>query len=120
MPIRVKRVYDPPEPEDGLRVLVTYYWPRGVPRAAVDRWYRALGVPPRLLASWLQSAIGPDEFRQAYLQALQTDEAQALLDELARLARTQSVTLLTSVREMERSHLGILKDLIERRAAPNA
>lgn len=116
MAIRVKRVYDPPEPDDGLRVLVTYYWPRGVPKTAVDRWYRALGVPPRLLAPWLQASITPEEFKKAYLQALQTDEAQGLIRELARLSRAQTVTLLTSVREMERSHLWILKEVIEQQA----
>ncbi|NLG68212.1 MAG: DUF488 family protein [Firmicutes bacterium] len=115
MGIRVKRVYDPPEPDDGLRVLVTYYWPRGVPKTAVDRWYRALGVPPRLLAPWLQDAIDAEAFEQAYLQALQTEEAQSLLQELRRLARSQTVTLLPSVREMERSHLRILERLLEGR-----
>ena len=116
MAIRLKRVYDPPESDDGLRVLATYYWPRGVPKSAVDRWYRALGVPPRLLAPWLQATITPEEFRAAYLQALETDEAKRLIRELAELSRTQTVTLLTSVREFERSHLWILKEVIEREA----
>lgn len=29
-PIRVKRVYDPPEASDGTRVLVDRLWPRGL------------------------------------------------------------------------------------------
>jgi uncharacterized protein YeaO (DUF488 family) len=28
--IRTKRVYDPPAPEDGTRVLVDRLWPRGL------------------------------------------------------------------------------------------
>ena len=30
MGLRVKRVYDPPEQGDGLRVLVDRLWPRGL------------------------------------------------------------------------------------------
>jgi len=38
--IKAKRVYDPPEPGDGVRVLVDRLWPRGVRREAVDVWMR--------------------------------------------------------------------------------
>src|SRR3990170_3427655 len=41
--IRTKRVYDPPSPEDGLRLLVMRLWPRGVSKAAVDGWEPGLG-----------------------------------------------------------------------------
>ena len=36
--IRIKRVYEAPEPDDGLRVLVDRLWPRGLTkdRASVD------------------------------------------------------------------------------------
>jgi uncharacterized protein YeaO (DUF488 family) len=30
MTIKVKRVYDPPRPDDGYRVLVDRLWPRGL------------------------------------------------------------------------------------------
>ncbi|WP_369792355.1 DUF488 domain-containing protein [Thermus sp. 2.9] len=38
MDLRVKRVYDPPSLEDGLRVLVDRLWPRGLSKekAQVD------------------------------------------------------------------------------------
>lgn len=117
MSIRLKRVYDPIQPDDGLRVLVTRYWPRGVPRTAVHRWLRALGTPPTLLKPWQAQQISPEEFRRVYLASLQTEEAQAHLDELADLARTQTVTLLTSFHDLARSHLHILKELIEARQA---
>ena len=40
--IALKRVYEPPCPEDGLRVLVERLWPRGLSkeRAAVDLWLK--------------------------------------------------------------------------------
>lgn len=44
MSVRVRRVYDPPEPDDGVRVLVDRLWPRGVSKEAarVDEWPKGL------------------------------------------------------------------------------
>ena len=117
MPVRCKRVYDPPEAEDGLRVLVTYYWPRGLPKSAVDRWYRALGTPPSLIRPWQEGRMTPEAFRSAYLAALATEEASRLIRELAEASRAGTVTLLTSLRDLDRSHVWILKELVERQAA---
>src|SRR6266576_325765 len=38
--IRIKRVYDPPGAEDGLRILIDRLWPRGVAksRLKLDAW----------------------------------------------------------------------------------
>src|SRR5262249_39074342 len=42
--VRVRRVYDPPDPADGHRVLVDRLWPRGLAKsaAALDEWLRAV------------------------------------------------------------------------------
>jgi len=42
MPFRLKRVYDPPSPRDGMRVLVDRLWPRGLSKAEarLDLWLR--------------------------------------------------------------------------------
>ena len=113
MPVRCKRVWDPVEEQDGLRVLVTYYWPRGLARSAVDRWYRALGTPPALLRPWQEGRLSREQFEAAYRTALETPEARELLRELARQSLQGTVTLLTSFRDLERSHVWILKDIIE-------
>lgn len=53
MPFRVKRVYDPPSPEDGLRVLLDRLWPRGLSKekAQVDWWAKEL-APSDGLRHW--------------------------------------------------------------------
>ncbi|HTO93396.1 MAG TPA: DUF488 family protein, partial [Bacteroidota bacterium] len=40
--IRVRRIYDAPEPEDGRRILVDRLWPRGLTKnkARVDLWLK--------------------------------------------------------------------------------
>jgi uncharacterized protein YeaO (DUF488 family) len=40
--LRLKRAYEPPAPEDGVRILVDRLWPRGLSKekAAVDHWMK--------------------------------------------------------------------------------
>jgi len=51
--VRVKRVYDPRPPGDGLRVLVDRLWPRGLKRdeAAIDLWLKDV-APSAGLRRW--------------------------------------------------------------------
>ena len=48
--IRLKRAYEKPTPDDGLRVLVERLWPRGLSkeRAAVDLWVKDIAPSPEL------------------------------------------------------------------------
>ena len=43
--VRIRRVYDEPEDDDGVRVLVDRIWPRGMTkaRAALDEWCKDVG-----------------------------------------------------------------------------
>ncbi|MBP6161273.1 MAG: DUF488 family protein, partial [Vitreoscilla sp.] len=38
--VLIKRAYEPPAPEDGVRVLIDRLWPRGVKKEALalDQW----------------------------------------------------------------------------------
>ena len=42
--IKIKRVYDDPEPGDGYRVLVDRLWPRGIKKACLsyDEWAKEI------------------------------------------------------------------------------
>jgi len=51
--VQVKRVYDPPSKDDGVRVLVDRLWPRGLSkaRASVDLWLKDI-APSVALRRW--------------------------------------------------------------------
>lgn len=49
--IKIKRVYDPPTPDDGLRFLVDRLWPRGVENDALN------------IAGWLKAPLGAAYYR---------------------------------------------------------
>ena len=48
--IRIKRIYEAPEAEDGFRVLIDRLWPRGISkeRAALEDWWKDIAPSPEL------------------------------------------------------------------------
>jgi len=42
--IQSKRVYEPKEKSDGLRVLIMRLWPRGIKKSHIDVWLKELGT----------------------------------------------------------------------------
>src|SRR6478736_823721 len=97
--IRVRRVYDPPEDDDGTRILVDRLWPRGVSKehAALDQWMKDIS-PSTELRQW----FGHDparwvEFRRRYAEELHQNGE--LLSQLRSLARQGPVTLVYSAHD---------------------
>lgn len=76
--VRVRRVYDPPEPADGARVLVDRLWPRGLAKAdaRLTAWCKD-AAPSTELRRWY--AHRPErfaEFAERYRVELDRDAAQ--------------------------------------------
>ena len=114
MCVRVRRVYEPPEPDDGVRVLVDRLWPRGLSRDAahVDEWPKAL-TPSTELRRWYHAGEGAyEEFSERYEAELAAPEADELLDHLRELAGRGAVTLLTAAKSPELSHASVLARLL--------
>ena len=110
--IRIKRAYDPPGAEDGLRILIDRLWPRGLAKSKLklDAWPKHLS-PSNDLRKWYQH--DPEkfaEFRQRYVAELKTEGEG--LDELRAAVKGQTVTLLTATKELDLSHATVLRDLL--------
>jgi uncharacterized protein YeaO (DUF488 family) len=113
-PIAIGRIYDPPRPDDGARVLVMRLWPRGVRKERVDHWLRELGPDVELMRSFLGGATPWPEYVDRYLAGLERPEARAALDEVRRLARQGRVTLLCWCPDERRCHRSLLRDYLVR------
>ncbi|MEU0675908.1 DUF488 family protein [Streptomyces sp. NPDC006172] len=114
MSVRVRRVYDPPEPDDGVRVLVDRLWPRGVSKdaARVDEWPKGM-TPSTELRRWYHAGEGSyEEFAGRYEAELAAPEAAELLSRVRELATAGAVTLLTAAKEPDRSHAAVLVRLL--------
>jgi uncharacterized protein YeaO (DUF488 family) len=110
--VRLRRVYEAPDPSDGRRVLVDRLWPRGLARnaAAVDEWLKTV-APSDALRRWYGHQ--PEKFatfRQRYEQELRAPERSGAVDHLRQLARQDTLTLLTATRDIEHSQAAVLAD----------
>ena len=85
--IRIKRVYDDPADDDGLRVLVDRLWPRGLKKAdaRIDLWVKDLAPSPPLRTWFGHEASSFGEFRFRYLEELEarSDVARELREQAA-------------------------------------
>ncbi|MET9086305.1 DUF488 family protein [Streptomyces sp. NPDC004237] len=113
MSVRVRRIYETPEPEDGVRVLVDRLWPRGMSKedAHVDEWPKEL-TPSNELRRWFHDGGSYEEFTRRYEAELAAPEAAGLLDGLRESARKGPVTLLTASKTPERSHATVVARLL--------
>ncbi|NUT37760.1 MAG: DUF488 family protein [Hamadaea sp.] len=111
MAFTVKRAYDPPDPGDGTRVLVDRLWPRGLTkdRARIDEWLKDL-TPSNELRQWYHEdpAGRGKEFDRRYRAELKGEAQSAAVDRLKELAGEGPVTLVTSAKDVEHSHVPVL------------
>ncbi|NNN29909.1 DUF488 family protein [Streptomyces sp. S3(2020)] len=115
MSVRVRRVYESPEPEDGVRVLVDRLWPRGLSKdaARVDEWPKAM-TPSTELRRWYHAGEGTyEEFAGRYEAELAAPEAAELLAHVRELAGKGPVTLLTAAKAPQESHAAVLARLLD-------
>ncbi len=112
MVIRVKRIYEPPEPTDGYRLLVDRIWPRGVSResASLDAWMREV-APSSELRRWFGHDTSRwQEFKRRYTVELGT--RQDLVAEIFSFACDRPVTLLYSARDPDHNQAVALADYL--------
>lgn len=111
--IGIKRAYEPPSANDGVRILIDRLWPRGITKARLklDSWPRAL-APSTALREWYDH----DPQRFAEFRSRYRDELNAHADELAALRgliKGREATLITAARELDLSHAQVLREVLE-------
>jgi len=116
--IRVKRVYDPPSSDDGVRILVDRLWPRGLRKDAVKVDVRLRDVAP---SDELRRWFGHDpskweEFKRRYFEELKNNKA---VEELMKLIRDgKTITLLYSTKSPYNNAVA-LKEYLESKLTTN-
>lgn len=112
--IRTKRIYDPPDSDDGYRVLIDHVWPRGVSKekAKLDEWAKEL-APSGELRKW----FGHDparfkEFRDRYRRELAAQGER--LEQLRHQARDGPVTILYAARDRDHNNAVVVGELLSK------
>ena len=109
--VAIKRIYEPPSPTDGRRVLVDRLWPRGVSKAKaeLDAWMKAV-APSAELRRWFDHR--PErwlEFRRRYIDEL---ESNPELGALREMAAAGPLTLLYAAKDTAHNEAVVLAELL--------
>ncbi|MGB7098530.1 MAG: DUF488 domain-containing protein [Xanthobacteraceae bacterium] len=112
----IKRIYEPPANDDGLRVLVDRLWPRGIAKekARIDLWLKEVSPSDALRRLLHGDPTKWDEFVAAYRRELAQEPAKTAAADLRKQAQSRPVTLLYAARDENHNNAVALKTWLER------
>lgn len=111
--LKIKRIYDEPVKDDGVRIFVDRLWARGVTkeRAKLDYWLKDI-APSSDLRKWFNHEPEKfEEFAKKYREELRYDKED--VEKIKTLLKTQNVTLIYAAKSPTINHARVLKDYIE-------
>ena len=121
MAVKTKSIYEPADPGDGVRVLITRYYPRGVKKDRFDRWEKALSPSRELLAAYRGGEKSWDQFKGAFLSEMSASpESAEAIRALSLLAKAQDVTLLCYEKSGLNCHRYLVAEVLSPRASSRA
>ena len=114
--VRIGRVYDEPQDDDGVRVLVDRIWPRGMTkeRAALDEWRKDVGPSSELRKWYGHDPAKFEKFARLYRAELEQGEPARALQRLRDLAADRRLILLTASKAVDISEAAVLATILNR------
>jgi uncharacterized protein YeaO (DUF488 family) len=111
--IHLKRVYEEPSKNDGLRVLVERLWPRGLTkeRAAVELWLKDVAPSPELRKWFGHDPARWEQFQERYQRELRGKKDAVRL--LKQKAIDGTLTLVYAARDEEHNGALVLKRFLQ-------
>ena len=112
--IRIKRVYAPPTPDDGCRILIDRLWPRGLSKEAahVNLWQKDLAPSTRLRNWFRHDPARWQEFQTRYFTEL--DQNIKAIEDLWQRVRYSPVTILFGAKNEKYNNAVALKTYLSR------
>ena len=114
MNIKIKRVYEQPDKDDGRRILVDRIWPRGISKdeARLSEWRKDL-APSNELRKWFahDSELW-EEFKERYRAELEEAGKMGDLRDIAERAGEENVTLLFGAKDTQHNNARALETFV--------
>jgi uncharacterized protein YeaO (DUF488 family) len=114
MNIKIKRVYEQPDKNDGRRILVDRIWPRGISKDKVrlSDWRKDL-APSNELREWFgHDPERWEEFKEHYRTELEEAGKMGDLRDIAKRARGENVTLLFGAKDTTHNNARALEAFV--------
>lgn len=111
----LKRAYDPPASDDGLRVLVDRLWPRGISKddAKIDLWLKDISPSDALRKEFHAQPDKWERFVAAYRAELKQEPAKTAAADLLARAKSHKVTLVFAAHDEARNNAVALRDYLQ-------
>lgn len=114
MNIKIKRVYEQPDENDGERILVDRLWPRGLTKekASVDLWLKEI-APSLGLRKWF--GHDPDKWKR-FSGRYETEltHNHQLIKLLKQKAKAGPITLIYAARDKRHNQALVLQRFLEK------
>jgi uncharacterized protein YeaO (DUF488 family) len=113
--VKIKRIYEPIESNDGFRILVDRLWPRAMnkEKAGVDLWMKEVS-PSTTLRIWFGHDPGKwKEFKKACITELKGSKATNEL--IQHIQKYATVTLLYAAKDEMHHHALVLQEYLKKR-----
>jgi uncharacterized protein YeaO (DUF488 family) len=114
MNIKIKRVYEQPDKDDGRRILVDRIWPRGISKdeARLSDWRKDL-APSNELRKWFahDSELW-EEFKERYRAELEEAGKMGDLRDIVERAEEENVTLLFGAKDTKHNNARALEAFV--------
>lgn len=112
--IKIKRIYNKPEKEDGYRILVDRLWPRGLSKnkARIDLWLKEI-APSDTLRKWFShDPLKWKQFKEKY--KIELKHKKELIDKIKQIEKEKrNITLLYSAKDEKHNNAVVLQKILK-------
>ena len=111
--LKIKRIYELPTPDDGIRIFVDRLWARGVTKdaAKLDYWFKDV-APSSDLRKWFNHEPEKfNEFARKYREELQRSKND--IEKIKDFLKNNNVTLIYAAKSPTINHAVVLKKYID-------
>ncbi|MCU7494057.1 MAG: DUF488 family protein [Ignavibacteria bacterium] len=115
--IKLKRIYEGYDEQDGFRILIDRLWPRGITKedAHLDLWLKEIAPSNELRKSFHQENISWEDFKKRYL--LELSAKKDLLEEIRQAEKENPVvTLLFGAKDLRQNQAVIIAEVLKEHA----
>src|SRR5690625_2869109 len=113
MAVKIKRIYEDVDQQDGIRILIDRLWPRGISKekAKLDDWLKEIAPSDELRKYFGHQPEKFEVFKKRYQQELNTGEALEAYYKLKTIMTTteKNITLIYAAKDEIYNNAQILK-----------
>ncbi len=116
--LKIKRIYDDYDDEDGYRILVDRLWPRGMSKekARLDEWAKEISPSDDLRKEFHHVPDKFDEFVKKYeLELKSNPKSEEFIKLIEEKLTKGNVTLLFGAKDVKMNNAVVLKDLLDKK-----